>query len=91
MMNAELEAAKYSRSMIPTVYLEDYLLALRRLSRQKDSIVYVKMMLRVQAFNTSISFENYAQALMKLKVANAFQESSEGKLIIPDKWMKGSA
>ena len=80
MMNAELDAAKQCRIIIPTVYREDYLLALRRLSRQQDPAVYVRMMLRAQAFTFSIPFEDYSQALIKLRASNAFLESNEGVL-----------
>lgn len=83
MMNAELDAAQQCRIIIPTVYREDYLLALRRFSRQLDPVPYVKMLLHAQKFTASIPFEDYYLALSWLKAANAFLEPSEGKLIIP--------
>ncbi len=81
MMNAECDAAGECRIIIPTVYREDYLLALRRLSRNSDPSPYVRMMLKAQAFTHSISFEDYTQALMRLKAANAFLEPSEAKFM----------
>lgn len=82
MMNAELDFANQCRIIIPTVYREDYLLALRKLSRQQDSHPYVRMMLKAQKFTASIAFGDYHKALAQLKAANAFLEPNEGKLII---------
>lgn len=83
MMNAELQAANQNRIIIPTVYREDYLLALRKLSRQQEAQPYVRMLLRAQQFTTHISFSDYNIALTQLQASNAFLEPSEGKLIIP--------
>lgn len=81
MMNAELDAANQCRNLIPTVFREDYLLALRCLSRQQDSAPYVKMLQLVQQFKASIPFEEYHIALTRLKAANAFLEPNEGKFV----------
>ena len=58
-MNAELDACGLCRIIIPTVYREDYLLALRKLSRLQIPLHTLKYFLR-QEFTHSISFENYA-------------------------------
>ncbi len=42
MLNAELVHGKRSRIIIPTVYREDYLLALRALTRQGNTDPYIK-------------------------------------------------
>lgn len=81
MMNAELDAADQCRIIIPTVYREDYILALRRLSRHHDPNPYVRMMLNAQLFTSSLSFDDYSKSLAQLRAANAFLEPSEGKLI----------
>lgn len=83
LMNAELDVVNQSRVIIPTVFREDYLLALRKLSRTLDPAPYVKMLLLAQAFTVAISYENYDQALLQLQACNAFMESNEGKLILP--------
>ncbi len=80
-MNVELEACGLNRIIIPTVYREDYLLALRKLSRRLDADPYTRMLLTAQTFTNSISFDSYEQALIQLKLRNAFMEPSEGKLI----------
>lgn len=72
MMNAELDQAQLSRIIIPTVYREDYILALRRFSRLQDPIPYLNMLSQAQKFTASIPFEDYHLALSWLKVSNAF-------------------
>lgn len=80
MMNTELVKAKECRIIIPTVYREDYLLALRRLSRTKDPEAYIKMLCHAQAFTASINFKEFNIALAQLNKTNAFKEPYEGKL-----------
>lgn len=82
MMNAELESAQELRIIVPTVFREDYLLALRRLSREGDPAPYVRMLERAQQFTSSIDFADYQKSVVQLTQANAFLEPSEGKLII---------
>lgn len=85
MMNAEIVKAEEYRIIIPTVFREDYLLALRRLSRSKDPEAYIKMLSKAQAFTASIEFDDYDTALKQLQDSNAFKEPSEGKLLISAK------
>ena len=80
MMNAELVSENEGRIIIPTVYREDYLLALRRLSRTADPEAYIKMLTRAQAFTASIDYTSYHQALLQLQNANAFMQSFEAQL-----------
>ena len=80
MMNCELTSAGESNIIIPTVYREDYLLTLRRLSRAQDPNLFIKMLDRAQAFTASIDFSGYQSALNVLRKCNAFMDSSEGKL-----------
>ena len=85
MMNIELEANHQSRIIIPTVYREDYLLALRRLSRQQDPAPYTKMLARAQDFTSRVDYSSYPKCLAQMSAANAFMEPNEGKLILPPK------
>lgn len=80
MMNAELEYTEECRIIIPTVYREDYILALRRLSREWDPNPYTRMLQRAQAFTASIDFSDYENCLEQFRKANAFSDPSEGKL-----------
>jgi hypothetical protein len=78
MMNAELIAAEQCRLFIPSVFREDYLLTLRRLSRDGDAAPYLKMLERAQEFVFQINFSDYDNAMKKLSVCNAFARHDEG-------------
>ena len=84
MMNAELVKANQTRIITPTVYRDDYLGALRRITRNNDPKVYVRMLQRAQEFSTTLLATDM-QALEKhLTLSNAFKEHDEAKLkIIP--------
>lgn len=85
MMNAELVRGASCRIIIPTVYREDYLLAIRALTRQANTEPYMRMLNRAQDFTSRIAFSNYEQALAQLRAAGAFFEPHEGKLLMPEK------
>lgn len=74
MMNAELVKEKQTKIIIPTVYRDDYLGALRRLTRHKDPVVYVKMLQRAQEFSATIKANDMNEAEIHLQVCNAFKE-----------------
>jgi len=82
MMNAELVKAKQIKIIIPTVYRDDYLGALRHLSRKKDPIVYVKMLQRAQAFSATIKANDMDDAEIHLEACNAFKEDNKAMLKI---------
>lgn len=83
MMNAELVHGGRCRILVPTVYREDYLLALRALSRQKNPEPYVRMLDNAQEFTANIDFSDYDRALETLRRCNAFQEAGESWLKMP--------
>lgn len=80
-MNAEVISNGQSRIIVPTVYRDDYLLTLRRLSREGDADPYVKMLARTARFTASIDFSNLHTAEQQLEACNAFKSPIEGKLI----------
>lgn len=82
MLNAELVHGSRARIIIPTVYREDYLLALRALTRQGNTDPYIRMLERAQEFTASIDFDNFDRALTQLREAGAFREPHEGRLRI---------
>lgn len=61
---------------------DDYLGALRRLTRQKDSSVYVKMLQRAQVFSSTIKANDMHEAEMNLEACNAFKEHQKAILKI---------
>lgn len=82
MMNSELVKAKQTKIIISTVYRDDYLGALRRLTRQKDPIVYVKMLQRAQEFSATIKANDMNKAEIHLEACNAFKEHDNAILKI---------
>lgn len=80
MMNAELVQGNQTRIIIPTVYREDYLGALRQLSRKSNTDVYIKMLYRAWKFSTTIDSADMEVTESTLKTSNAFQE--EGDFIL---------
>jgi hypothetical protein len=84
MMNAELVHGGRARIIIPTVYREDYLLALRALTRQGNTDPYIRMLDRAQEFTARIDFDDYERALSQLQASGAFLEPHEGQLRMPE-------
>jgi len=80
MMNAEFTSAEESKIIIPTVFREDYLLALRRLSRQNDPNVYIHAMQKVREFSYHLHGEDSEEMERFLIKCNAFEDPSEGML-----------
>lgn len=82
MMNAELVKANQTRVIIPTVYRDDYMGALRRLTRRRDPQAYVRMLTRAHEFSATIVGSSLDTMQRQLKISNAFLEHTEGKLTI---------
>jgi hypothetical protein len=84
MMNAELVKANQTRIIIPTVYRDDYLGALRRLTRNDDPAVYIRMLQRAQEFSATLIANDIGELENHLTLSNAFKEHDEAKLkIVP--------
>lgn len=82
MMNAELAKANQTRIIIPTVYRDDYLGALRRLTRNDDPAVYIRMLQRAQEFSATLGANTIEALESQLNKSNAFKEHDEAKLKI---------
>lgn len=82
MMNAELVKENQTKIIIPTVYRDDYLGALRRLTRQKDAAVYVKMLQKAHKFSATIKANDMNEAEIHLEACNAFKEHDKAILKI---------
>ncbi len=74
MMNSELVAADQSKIIIPTVFREDYLNALRRLTRKGDPSVVIRALLRVRQFSANITGDNFEVTRKYLESCNAFKD-----------------
>lgn len=72
-MNAELTAAAQQRIIIPTAYQQDYLGALRRLSRAGDPETLVRALDRAQEYSAEVPFPPERRATeVVLEATNAF-------------------
>lgn len=77
-MNAELVSEGECRILIPTVYREDYLGALRALSRQDHASPYLLMLDEAQRFTASVRWDDYPVARADLAAANAMVAPEPG-------------
>jgi len=81
MMNAELSKEYQSKIIVPNVYRDDYLGALRRLTRQSDPEVFIRMLSKAHHFSSTITGDTMDEMQDKLEQSNAFYEHTEGYLL----------
>ena len=83
MMNAELFQNNQCKIIIPTVFRDDYLLTIKKLTNQKDPTQYVEMLTKAHQFSSHLNFHNYDDFYKYLKFHNAFNEpDSSNRLIV---------
>ena len=82
MMNAELIANDEQRIIIPTVYRENYLLALKGLSHNKITDAFIKTIDFAQKYTQFIDWTSLKNATDMLNNTNAFTENSEDESAI---------
>jgi hypothetical protein len=80
MMNSELFRANESKIIVPTVSREDYLLALRKSSRQGIVQPYINVMTRLHYFSSTLYGKNFQEMSDYLTLCNAFEEPYDAKL-----------
>lgn len=85
MMNAELTKANECRIIIPTVYRDDYVTALKAFSQNRQTDPVIRMFERAQAFTASMDYSNYETAKASFTRADAFKEPRDGKLTFTEK------
>lgn len=83
MMNAELSSQSQYRILIPIVYREDYMTSLKKLSRQNDPSVYLKMLDKAYRFSSLLKYKDLSELESELTRCNAFKESAGNVLILP--------
>jgi len=92
MMNAELQAVGQMRTIIPTVFRDDYLGALRRLSRQEDPSVLIKALRFANDWTARIDFSDLDGARDQMAPTNAFEVAEDGvRLLMPSNEIFGEA
>ena len=82
MMNSELVNGNQSKIIIPTVYRDDYIDALRKLTRQGDPAPYISMLNRAHAFSENIYGDDMDEMQKILIDTKAFFDHTEGRLTI---------
>jgi hypothetical protein len=81
MMNAELVAAGETTIIIPTVFRDDYLQALRALTRRNRPTPVVRALHTAQRFS-NLQFAPYPKILAELTRRHWFRESDEARIVI---------
>ena len=85
MMNSELDAGGQSRTVIPTVFRDDYLGALRRLSRADDPTVLIKALRYANDWTFRVDFSDFDTALAQMEAAHAFADpGGDDRLLMPN-------
>lgn len=87
LLNAELSAAGQCRIVIPLCFREDYLGALRALSRRGDPDPVLRMANRAQRWTSLVDWSTMPRALPQLQRSNALvplDEAEERGLILRD-------
>ena len=85
MGNAELFKSGLSRIIVPTVFREDYILSLKKLTNQKNPDAFIRVMDKLQYFSNHIFGESFNELNNYFKATNAYKEPSEGRLKIIDR------
>jgi hypothetical protein len=80
MMSSELVSVAQATIIIPTVYRDDYLQALRALTRRNRPGPLVQALVRAQRFS-HLEFSPYPQILAELTRRNWFREPDEAGLV----------
>jgi Fic family protein len=73
MMNAELVRGNQMRIIVPTVFREDYILSLRKMSRDKEPSVLIKVMERLHTFSDNLYGDDFDLLNEYLKQCSAFE------------------
>jgi len=88
MMNAELVADEEQKILIPTVYRNNYLSALKALSQSGKATPFIRVLDFAQRYTGSIRWEDFQTARTELQGTNAFADANEAqdrgvRLILP--------
>jgi hypothetical protein len=81
-LNAELTHAGLSRIIVPTVLRDDYILALKGLTKNALTEPFIRVMAKAQEFTASVDYADFDACVRELERRNAFRESEEGRLVM---------
>lgn len=83
LMNAELSRGGLPRIIIPTVFREDYMGALRRLTRKGEPDTYVRMLRKAHAFSAGLHHDTMDDMQAHLTACLAFSDDPDDILRFP--------
>lgn len=69
-----------AKILIPTAYREDYMGALRKLTRQQIADPYIRMLAKAHEFSATLTQESIDDMEEYLMTRDAFKEPTEGKM-----------
>ena len=81
--NAALVAAGHARLIVATGYRDDYLRALKALSRRADPSPFVRMLDRAHRFTSELPFDDYERTVELLERTGALDDAPGGRLRLP--------
>jgi hypothetical protein len=85
MMNAELVAGNQTRIFIPSVFRNEYVGSLKRLTNHCDPQSFTRVMSYAQQFVARIDFSDLNAARQALAAHNAFLDpADDAKLLMPE-------
>lgn len=82
MMNSELVKVGESKIIIPTVFREDYILTLKKLSNTGNPGPYIDMLLKAYRFTATAYMEEHRDVYNYFKLHNCFEEPNSGKHLL---------
>lgn len=80
MMNAELFHGGQSRIIVPTVFREDYILALRKITRSREPGTYIRVMEKLHKFSDNLYGDDFDDLNNYLIECNAYEEPEKAHL-----------
>jgi hypothetical protein len=80
-MNLFLTGAGLTRTIIPTVYRDDYISALKAMSNTAHPVPLVRMLARAALFSRWIDFSSQSAAFAALKQSKALERAEVAKLV----------
>jgi hypothetical protein len=88
MMNAELVAGGEQKIIVPTIYRNNYLSALKALSHTGNSTPFIRTLDFAQKYTTAIPWDDFDAAQAALQNTNAFTDANEAedigiRLVLP--------
>ena len=81
MMNAELVAAEQARIIIPTIFRNNYLSALKALSHQSRSDPLIRALEFAQKYTSLIDWNDFDNAHAMLRETHAFEDANTAELV----------